>query len=291
MKVSYVMKIGPKYTWRVLRGKLRRLPRYKASKPPRVAFCLCGLVGGITGKAGDNLASSVDVLKIGYDQYKKHIFDKNNVDVFVHSWSTDLKADIKKLYKPKKSLFETNRPFKYPSYAKGEPRRISNHYSRWYSTQKAIELKAKYEKEQGFKYDFVMVIRFDLAPQKDILFDRINPKYFYAANWYSNAPLFGVIPINVLQGYPYTGMSGLADLWFFSNSRYMDRFAKLYDKLDEYNKPGSCPLGKQGISNHILSGYHLQQSGIIKDLRFIYNQYGPNETMPLIRKKYFGSKI
>ena len=55
----------------------------------KVAVCLIGMIGGKSGKYGLNQSS--DVLQLGYEQYKKHIFDNNDVDVFCHSSSVDFK--------------------------------------------------------------------------------------------------------------------------------------------------------------------------------------------------------
>ena len=42
----------------------------------------------------------------GYNHIKKHILDKGDVDVFIHSWEVDKKEMIESLYKPVKSTFE-----------------------------------------------------------------------------------------------------------------------------------------------------------------------------------------
>lgn len=303
MKVSYLVKIAPKYMYEILKSSHRKLPKYKASELPRVAFCLYGLIGGIKSKSGESIASSEDVLEIGYKHYKEHIFDKNpNVDVFIHTWSVDLKKQINKLYRPKKVIFQKQIKFKVPNYAAGEYQRKQNHYSRWYSTKKVIELKRQYEIKNKFRYDIVILTRFDIALQKNFEFDRFNPKYFYAANWYSRYDLFKIFPIYIPIGLPYSNHS-LADIWFFSNSKNMDKFSKLYNKLNEYNKLGNCPRTRFGISNHSLAGYHLEKIGLIKRLRLIFcrkvfdtnkmpffKNYGPKETTPLIRRKFFNCK-
>ena len=64
----------------------------------RIALCLSGIVGGIDGP--DGKGDMVDLHKI-FNQYKKHILDLNDVDVFLHSWSTDVEDIVCDLYKPK----------------------------------------------------------------------------------------------------------------------------------------------------------------------------------------------
>ena len=74
----------------------------------RVAICLYGLVGGKDGKDG----SGEDIpFKKCYDRYKKHIFDINETDVFIHSWSQHLEDDIVDLYKPKLYQFQKQKMF------------------------------------------------------------------------------------------------------------------------------------------------------------------------------------
>ena len=54
----------------------------------KLAICLQGLSSGKNDK-GDPVA----FIK-SYEYLKKNILDKNDVDIFVHSWSTDLKEEI-----------------------------------------------------------------------------------------------------------------------------------------------------------------------------------------------------
>jgi hypothetical protein len=282
----------PKYLFRCFFKGLPKITKYDAPQLPRVAFCLSGIVGGVKGKSGDtgNELTSNAILKIGYDHYKKYVFDKNvNVDVFIHTWSVDSEEKIKELYQPKKSIFQKQVIFDVPEFIKGEYKRKQNHYSRWYSTKKVVDLKSQYEKENNFKYDLVFLTRFDIAWQKELDFNKFNPKYFYAADCYQNKPLFGLIPLK--YGYPYMS-EGLADLWFLSNSSYIDILSTLFDNLGEYNKPGQCPISPSvGISNHKLVSYHLKQKNLIKKLRFAFKHLNPDEVDPLVRKKFFKSKI
>jgi len=289
VKLNKIIKL-PKYVYKSLKCDLSKLQPYNALRKPKIAFCIFGLVGGVKGKSGENLAGSEEVLNIGFDHYKKHIFEKNsNIDVFIHTWNIDLKEQIVKLYKPKKSEFQTQISFEVPDYVKGEYRRKQNHYSRWYSTKKVIELKTQYEKENDFEYDLIFLTRFDIAWEKDLDFSKIDPQYFYVADYFQVKPLLGLFQWR--SGYPYQE-EGLADLWFISNSENMNIFSTLYDYLNKYTDTGNCPYSPNtGISNHNLVSYHLKQKAIIKKLRFIFEHYGPDEVDPLVRKKYFGINI
>ena len=68
----------------------------------KLAICLQGLSSGKNDK-GDPVA----FIK-SYEYLKKNILDKNDVDIFIHTWNDDKdKIDkIKKLYNQVSSIFE-----------------------------------------------------------------------------------------------------------------------------------------------------------------------------------------
>ena len=118
----------------------------------RIAFCLVGIVGYVE-KYGSGKPIDPNV---AHEYNKKHIFDVNdNVDVFIHSWSTEFREEILNLYKPKKHIIEEQIDFNQNDI------RLNSIKSRWYSTKEVIKLKNKYEKENDFEYDFVMIYTFD----------------------------------------------------------------------------------------------------------------------------------
>ena len=227
----------------------------------RTALCLYGIVGGDSGKGGSG--SSAETLKIGQKHYKKYLIDTNHdVDVFVHTWSVDQKNRIEKLYSPKKAVYEPQITFKIPKWVRGTPERKNNHYSKWYSTKRTVDLKRAYEEEHGFKYDFVITSRFDIALTTPFQFDGFNQDKLYAGHWCKilnnngqdvfkggRGPLYAMMKKgskvehfkHTHTGYPHTD-EGLIDQWFFSGSKNMDLFTALYDQLDEYTKPGNFPL-------------------------------------------------
>ena len=274
----------------------------------KIALCLSGKIGNTKGKSG-YFESDPRILNVGHEHYKKHIIDKNEVDLFIHCWDTNLKDNIIEKYNPKKYIIEKQIKFKIPSYVMGEKKRCQNHYSRWYSNKIVNKLRREYEIENNFKYEFVMTSRFDLAFETDIIFNNYNNKYFYAGKWskVSNklgkdlfkggrGPLYSLMRINgrIINtlnltniGYPDT-KDGLLDLWFFSNSDYSTEFFNLYDYLDEYNKPGNCPTDSNNtISNHQLSLYHLKKLDYIKNIKFELDMF---DDFPEVRRKYFHCK-
>lgn len=252
----------------------------------KVALCFYGLLGGTKGKAGDQQGSSLDVLNLAFPHYKKHILDKNEVDVFIHSWDVGLENEIVSKYSPKLSKFEPTAKFEIP-YPLENTQRVQNHCSRWYSCQQVNYLKSQYENEKGFKYDFVMLSRQDIAWNVDIIFNNFDSNYFYVANWKHQ---FSGIPM----GYPYGSYNkSLQDIWCFSNSYHMDELCTMYDYIPQYCLENPELMGYKGISNHRLLYYKLLKMGIIPNkLKFIFNydRIGKSD-MPLIRWKYYKETI
>lgn len=274
----------------------------------KIALCLSGKVGNTKGKSGYHKSES-RVLRKGFQHYKKHLLDNNDVDVFVHCWDMELADEIEDLYKPVASSYQRQLIFDIPEYVRGEKQRKQNHYSRWYSNMVVNQLKKDYEKSNNFKYDFVMTSRFDLAWETDIDFRDCDKEKFYAGNWSSvldsagkdifkggRGPLYDILERNPkdiskfkysLKGHPHVD-EGFLDLWFFMGSENSDKFFNLYNLLDEYNKPGNCPTdSNNSISNHRLSKYHLEKLGLLNKLEFKYHMF---DDFPEVRRKYFGCK-
>jgi len=277
----------------------------------RVALCISGKIGNALGKSGYH-ASDPRILIKGHEHYQRHIISKNNVDVFIHCWDTELEEQVLQLYSPKKHKIEEQIYFDIPSHVKSgdsDNRRANNHYSRWYSNKIANDLRAEYEKENNFKYDIVMTTRFDLAFEVDIDFSKYDTEGFYAGKWSvvldaagndlfkgGRGPLYDLLQSNhpiiphlkrEVKGYPLNE-EGFLDLWFFTNSDNSTKFFSLYDHLNEYTKPGNCDLDSNGtISNHRLVRHHLDQTGLMKNLKFEFHMF---DDFPEVRRKYFGCK-
>ena len=121
----------------------------------RVAYCLVGIVG--SSKFGMGLGEDMDY-RLAHYWNKKNIFDINgNVDVFLHSWSTEHSKGLIDLYKPVKSIFQPQIDFKLDTV------RDNSILSRWYSTAMCNQLRKEYEQETGVEYDAIMFFRYDHA--------------------------------------------------------------------------------------------------------------------------------
>ena len=263
--------------------------------------------------------NSIDVLKLGYEHYKKHILDINDVDIFCHSSSVEFAEEIEKLYKPKKSLFIKQPTFNIPQYVTGTSDRKNAHYHKWFSHKKVRELRLEYESETLVEYDFVYIGRYDIAWNTDVVFEKFNNEKIYLTNWnrlfHNNTEVKAAawykfltqnkLPFikngkppdgftSKLVGYPHND-EGVMDSWFFSAPSYMDRLCDLYDCLDEYTKPGkkwmneaSTVVDSSGnISNHRLIPKHLESIGLLEKLETVFYHH---DDFPLIRRMYFNSQ-
>ena len=271
----------------------------------KIALVLAGVVGNKQTKAGSK-KSAPEILNLGYEKYKEALLDKYDVDVYLHSWSVDFEKEILELYKPKGHIIEKQEFFDIPAHVRGDspsqPNRRHNHYSRWRSTQKALNL----VKKSGIEYDYVLLSRYDIAFEKMIDFSSLDKNKIYCSKWmgvsYDQAgdifndgvgiyyKLENKIDTSTLRwynrGYPYD-REGILDIWFVANSKNIQIFSDLFDKIGEYMVPGRCPQAPL-VSSHKLSLYHIIQKGKLKDLEFITN---PVVDHCVLRYKYFGAKI
>jgi hypothetical protein len=178
----------------------------------KIALCYYGNLGW---KIGSDNQRKVLPPSECHESIKKNIINPNkHVDIFVHSWSTVHDAEIIKTLNPKSYLIENQIEFpealhhkprydnladiksffikKYKQKAKNNSQlginlketqmSMQNLYSRFYSSKKSLELKRLYEEENGFKYDFVMLLRFDVQFYTEINFYSYNYNFFYAAD-------------------------------------------------------------------------------------------------------------
>jgi len=201
----------------------------------KTAMCLYGLVGGKDGK--DGKGGDIPFEKC-YEYYKKHIIDRNDVDIFIHSWSQHLENEIVDLYEPKIYKFEKQKMFEeeldMPARFSKVPLDNRREYrfrslSRWYSVKQVLELKSAYEFNNDFKYDCVMITRFDTLFFVNLYFNKYELKHLYVSHW--NSPQNS--PYNPNKKADKINRSERAnaflDMWFFSNSTIMDVFAKVYE--------------------------------------------------------------
>lgn len=188
-----------------------------------------------------------------YNLLKENLCSHYETDFFIHSWASHSKNFILDLYKPKlheiveQKHFDVNlsdygltgndietwkvsesSKFGYnallPSRGSVEnileemKRMAFRSSSRYYSTQKSIELKEKYEEENNFKYDFVLLTRFDIMFYKRIILENLDKDKFYGNFRYDTDD---------------TDLA-ISDHWFLGGSKNMDKFGELFLHRHEY---------------------------------------------------------
>ena len=213
----------------------------------KIAFCLHGRLGRLRGKIQHG--HPLDDLNVPYNQFKEHLFDKNNqVDTFLHIRDLEGEQELLNLYKPKKYFSEEYKDPDTEKFLTGvqpiaHQRKCSKAmWSRFYSLLKSVELKKSYEEEQGFKYDCVFVCRYDLLAFEDFIFPNYDMDYFHMP--------FSIWHMTRLNGFL---REHLPDLWFFSSSDQIDEFANIYLDIERYSKDfgGNCVSPHFAIANKL----------------------------------------
>ena len=232
----------------------------------KIALCLSGLLGGLNGRNG--IGKKIDPRNAFY-WYNKNIIAENNVDVFFHTWD-DEGYDLVKLYNPKKHMIENQIDFSqinykfYKSksyhdlYLKEE--RLSKKYifktneikslkesiyrsnSKWYSVYKAIKQKKEFEITHKFKYDYVIISRFDIALTKKIEFNKLQKNRLYLSSRSKNQ-------LNVDRSFN--------DLIFLGDSNQTDLFAEIYNNLNKYSVDPTYSAYEHIIKNNINWEHHF----------------------------------
>ncbi|KKN98945.1 hypothetical protein LCGC14_0141900 [marine sediment metagenome] len=262
----------------------------------KIALCLTGMalhpgkktVNGQMWDGKSGKRTPVEWRK-GLEHYRKHILAHNDVDVFIHTPSVDAEQDLVAAYNPKATIFESDPRFNTIG------AKVGNNYSdkidsksqitiaRWYGIQRCVQLKKQYEMEHEFKYDMVMIGRFDVAWMVDVHFDQFDQNHFYASNWcvmkmpdgqgIRHADWFfhgwdkkeNKELRHTHTGYPHTPhYPALADYWFFGGSEIMDQFGNLYDNIGKFLREG-VP------SNHEFAFRQLQVAGLLSKLKFAFH--------------------
>lgn len=142
-----------------------------------------------------------------FGQIVESVIRPNNCDVFFHAWYDPNNLSINKMtpghenriihhgmdqflienYRPKSYILEKQRKFHHKNftasdenveacwdYGKSYDRESFTHHiskcmhSMWYSIMQSILLKELYSQEQGFEYDSVFLMRFDVSPDRPV---------------------------------------------------------------------------------------------------------------------------
>jgi hypothetical protein len=196
----------------------------------KIALCLHGMFDSPM----DTTSNGID----GREYIQKHIMDRGDVDVFIHSWDLEKQGLIEAIYQPKKAIFEPQKDFsklikeRGLDTLEGCPRPPQSVLSHLYSVTEVMKLPF----QTNERYDVVLKARFDLGrinrntsgpglgnpyPVQCINFNpNIEADKLYNANW------------NHFH-------MGPADMWFYGSEQTMNHFKNLYQTLEEQMVIGS----------------------------------------------------
>ena len=189
----------------------------------KIALCLHGMFDS----SMDTTSNGLD----GFAHIKKHILDKGDVDVFIHSWEPEKRDLIEGMYNPKKSIFEPQKDFSELIKERGLgtlqncPRSPQSVLSHLYSVTEVMKLP---HQQPNTKYDIIVKARFDLG--------RINRNYAFqypvqCINFQTDIEQDKIYNAN----WNHFNM-GPADMWFYGSPNVMVEFTSLFSFLDEQMK-------------------------------------------------------
>ena len=142
---------------------------------PRLAVVLYGKIGNEVKRAKDGGRPSAGTIGLSaittQEVLLRPLARLFRIDVFGHSWSAgDSAALITELWKPVRSSFEDDRSRLFERQCNARSRVIRSFpgscgrtISQLLGMQRAIHLKAEYERSHGFRYSAVFVSRWDLV--------------------------------------------------------------------------------------------------------------------------------
>lgn len=177
--------------------------------------------------------------KIGHQFLEKNILERD-VDVFCHTaWERGNEFPDLSIYNPKAILIEeplkpdlskyTRVPPPQPNWKVKDP--AMSTYCQAYSIYKANELKGAYEKLNGFKYDWVVRIRYDFAINSKIPWSILDNSKLYIPN---------------CRMTPNRDFGN--DQFAFSSSDNMDKYAETFLHIDNFYDEGTVMISEDMMS-------------------------------------------
>lgn len=235
----------------------------------KIALCLHGYFNSLV----DNTSKG----DMGYEYIKKHILDKGDVDVYIHSWEPLLAGKLDELYSPKGVKLEEQIQFdefinKHQlDKLNGTPRSPQTILSHFYSIQEVFKL--LYQSDT--QYDVVIKSRFDLGQinratssnnVECINFDTSNPMDRINMAWWPDRWMIN---------------EGPADMWFYSGYETMKPFSNIFDSVQSYMSLDSM---YRGFVKEFLKEGDISNASVLYKKFFEDNNLWDNRN-PLICEK------
>lgn len=227
----------------------------------KIALCLSGFIG--------NINKWIDGQEIdynyGYKYIKQAILDGYDIDIFIHSWSTEHQKGLEELYKPVSSHFEENKEFKLRNVVTKEELPTPYSFavkSMWYSRKRSVELVEEYEKENNMKYDLVLLTRFDIALFKKFEFEKYDTENIYIAGPIIKAKL----PSGEI--FPYK----INDMYFMANTENLKKVVKIFDTYEDIAIKENDRWPIESVSSHIIITKHFINEGLFGITRTLFER-------------------
>lgn len=197
----------------------------------KIALCLHGYF--------NSLVDSSSKGDMGYEYIKKHLLDKYDVDIYIHSWEPTLVEKLDELYSPTGIKMEEQIEFDEfieengLDKLQGTPRSPQTILSHFYSIQESFKL--LYESDN--QYDIVIKSRFDLGQinrasssnnVECINFNTSNPMDRINMAWWPDKWMIN---------------EGPPDMWFYGGYNTMKSFSEIFDSIKSYMKSDSMYRG------------------------------------------------
>jgi len=172
--------------------------------------------------------------------------------------------------KPKLWLFEEQINFEnYTKFFNTHPTaKQSSLASNFYSVYVANNLKKQYENMEGFVYDYVIRMRYDLFFNKPILVSDY-------VDWVQTGV---VVPKNYQEDQDRITWNatnkGMVDVFAISSSEHMDKYSETFLQMPSVNREYSPPFGEVylGVTTRIIHDLNIHYADIDLDLIRRVNQ-------------------
>ena len=227
----------------------------------KVAYCLVGIVGATD--FGMGLGADIDY-RIAHYWNKKNIFDLDqDVDVFMHSWSTQHEEGLKETYSPKGAIFEDQIDFGLSTL------RDNCIASRWYSTAICNQLRTDYEEKNNIKYDVVMFFRFDHVFLVPLDFNKYDLNKIWVRHSNPHGWVDGVRkddnPKDTLNNGCdcKSNLNRIYDSFIFSKPENINIYSDIYNYLTDVNSKINSP--HEEIPNQ------LRRNNLLQNLDFTFH--------------------
>jgi hypothetical protein len=259
----------------------------------KVALCLSGQPRDAIKSF--NLINKAIIKPNNCDVFLHLNFDKDNTymekahkDNGVCNSPPNIAEKLIKIYKPKKVLIEKQKEFKNPSIDICE-KRLNNFlnmnssqswnkeqarehdikcvYSMFYGIYKCNELKEMYALENNIHYDYVIRLRYDVAPRKKLICSNYDPNFIYYQDLKQ--------PDNIISDWFNFGSNTIMNVYssMFLHFNYINSYQYLKkedrDQTNTVYNPSECLYGPEHMIRDLMNLFKIEKRSIDLNVTFI----------------------